>query len=642
MQLRQAEPLRVFDQHDRGPGHVDPDLDDRRGHEDIQLGSPEAPHDVVALLGLEPSVHQPHAEFGPACGETLRHRGRGPKVGALGLLDDRQHHVGLASLAALRAHELHDALPLTASSHRGADGAPARRPLTQRRDVEVSVQGEGEGARDRRSREQQHVGRGALADQRGPLLDAEPVLLVDHHQPQPVEGDALLHQRVSPHDEPRLSRAQPGAHRPFFGRRLATEQQLGSQPERRQQLLQRRRVLLGQELGRRHERGLKLVLDGKQHREEGDHRLPGADVAHEEAVHPVRRGHVGRDFAQRPLLISGELPGERHAEPGGQLAAHRERHAAPTALGHRAGADEHELQVEQLVEGEPPASRLRLGGGARPVDRPQRIGERREAQRQAERRRQHVVRQGDERVEMAVHQPADGLVAQALGGRVDRQHLAPGQRLRLAIGIGQHHEFAGRHLAPMVEADRPRDEQRLAHRDGPIKERLARPNALEHAAVVPQHGVEDAEPAPCRQHSLGHHPPDARDLLPHFGAHEGGDCRCIDVAMGKVPEEIPGGTYAEPLQLLGTAVADALEKLDGGVEPKGAAHPLGPGHHRAIRLEVRPIRRGLRRAGAPQTAAGRRAAGRPRPHRRRGNGWGGRARGGAPPRRRRGRCHRAS
>ena len=40
--------------------------------------------------------------------------------------------------------------------------------------------------------------------------------------------------------------------------------------------------------------------------------------------------------------------------------------------------------------------------------------------------------------------------------------------------------------------------------------------------------------------------------------------------MGEVPEEVLRGADAEPLELLGAALADALEELDGGVEAEGA------------------------------------------------------------------------
>ena len=60
-----------------------------------------------------------------------------------------------------------------------------------------------------------------------------------------------------------------------------------------------------------------------------------------------------------------------------------ERDAAPLPLGHGAGPDQHELEIEQLVERQPPPAQLRLGGGGGPVHRAERLGQRREVRASA-------------------------------------------------------------------------------------------------------------------------------------------------------------------------------------------------------------------------------------------------------------------
>ena len=50
-----------------------------------------------------------------------------------------------------------------------------------------------------------------LVRRRGPLLHPEAVLLVHHHQAQPVELDALLDQRVGPDDDLRPPVGDTGA-----------------------------------------------------------------------------------------------------------------------------------------------------------------------------------------------------------------------------------------------------------------------------------------------------------------------------------------------------------------------------------------------------------------------------------------------
>ena len=114
------------------------------------------------------------------------------------------------------------------------------------------------------------------------------MLLVDHHEPEAPEGDALLHQRVGAHHQARLPRRQPGPHGRLLRGGLAPEQQLGAEADRLQQALESRRMLLGEELRGCHQGGLKVVLHRQQHREQGDDGLAGAHVAHQQAVHALR------------------------------------------------------------------------------------------------------------------------------------------------------------------------------------------------------------------------------------------------------------------------------------------------------------------------------------------------------------------
>src|SRR6185503_10289501 len=49
MQLRQSEALRTFDHHQRGVGHVDPDLDDRGANQELHPVVLEGLHDLALL-----------------------------------------------------------------------------------------------------------------------------------------------------------------------------------------------------------------------------------------------------------------------------------------------------------------------------------------------------------------------------------------------------------------------------------------------------------------------------------------------------------------------------------------------------------------------------------------------------------------
>ena len=202
---------------------------------------------------------------------------------------------------------------------------------------------------------------------------------------------------------------------------------------------------------------------------------------------------------------------------------------------------------------------------AGPVHVAQGVGQRREGEFRAERRRQHVLDEADQRVEMPVHQPADDLVAQPVGGRIDRQHPAP-LGAQLLAGVGQDEEFPRRELAAVIEPHGARHEQRLPDLDGAVEKGLPGPGALEHARGVAQHGAEDPEPAAGRDDALVHHPADAGDLVadPRLGHRADGGR--VEIAMGEVPEEVLRGDDAEPCERLGPSLPDPLQELDGGVE----------------------------------------------------------------------------
>ena len=212
-------------------------------------------------------MHQAHLQLGPTGGKTLRHRRRGPQIGPLRFFDDGQDDVRLPSLPTFATDELEYPLALAAAPNRGAHRAPPRGALPERGNVEIAVQRQGQRPRNRRGCQEQYVGSRPFPDQGGPLLDPETMLLVDHHQSEPLKRDALLKQRVGTDNDSRLAGGNPLSHRGLLGRGLPPEEQLRLEIERSQQRFQRGPVLLGQQLGGRHERRLEVVLHRQQHGE---------------------------------------------------------------------------------------------------------------------------------------------------------------------------------------------------------------------------------------------------------------------------------------------------------------------------------------------------------------------------------------
>ena len=69
-------------------------------------------------------------------------------------------------------------------------------------------------------------------------------------------------------------------------------------------------MLLRQDLGRRHEGDLEPVLHCHERGDQRDDGLAGTDVSLQQPVHGLRPLHVADDFAERLLLIAGQLEGQ--------------------------------------------------------------------------------------------------------------------------------------------------------------------------------------------------------------------------------------------------------------------------------------------------------------------------------------------
>ena len=133
-------------------------------------------------------------------------------------------------------------------------------------------------------------------------------------------------------------------------------------------------VLLGENLGGRHQGALVARLHGGQQRGHGDDGLARPDVALEQAVHRARRRQVGVDLADDPPLRIRQLVRQGVVEAPYELSPDLVDEADRVGLDLALAADEHELHAQQLVEGEAPAG-IVLG-----VDR---LGEVDRAQRRA-------------------------------------------------------------------------------------------------------------------------------------------------------------------------------------------------------------------------------------------------------------------
>ena len=287
-------------------------------------------------------------------------------------------------------------------------------------DIEVPVEGEGQGARDGgRGHEQEVHGRGFTA-QGGALAHAEAVLFVDDGQAQAGEGHIAFEQGVRAHHDVQLARARGlQGLLPLLGRHPGAEQG-EAHPHAVQEALEGPHMLFGQDLGGGHEGGLGSVLDGEQHRGQGHHGLPGPHIPLEEARHGALGAHVLEYLVDDPFLGVGELEAQPLAHGGQQSPLD----LVAVALGHLAGLPvldgPGQLQQEQLVEGQAPAGLLELGSGAREVGGRDGLGQGEEFPLLEDLGGEGFAQAFDPGVQGAGHGLAQETLGEALGEGVDR------------------------------------------------------------------------------------------------------------------------------------------------------------------------------------------------------------------------------
>ena len=324
------------------------------------------------------------------------------------LLDHRAYPIGLLALRARGADAREHLRTASRGKHAGGHGPAPGRQLVDHRNVEVGEIGHGERARDRRGAHHELVRQCVVAflAQREALLHAEAMLLVDHGEPQPRELDTFLHQRVRTDGDLRFARRDRRECPLLFSRGQGSVQPGDAHPERLEPFAELARMLLREDLGRRHHRGLMSGVGRRQAGDRRDHRLAAADVALQQALHRVWLYEIAQHLVQRARLRARELerqPARERLEERAVGAQHGSGPAAPLAI----GESQRQLLREQFVELHAPPGRMRaldercgIDPRRRPMQQPHRLVEGRQRISGAQSRRHGVLqRAGVERLE---------------------------------------------------------------------------------------------------------------------------------------------------------------------------------------------------------------------------------------------------
>ena len=285
MQLAETEALGVFDDHQRGVRHVHADLDDRRRDKDICFSADKGGHDRVLVPGLHAAMDTADGQlrelpcefFGVLLGRfQFFLPGR---LLVLVVFHLRADDKDLPPLLGQLADKAVETRAIALVHGKGVHLLPSGRQLVDDRDVQIAVDHQRQCARDRRGRHDEHMRFFSFSNQRRALAYAEAVLLVRDDQAESRIFHVLAEQGVRPHHQIVFSRRDRGLGRTLFLCAHRPGQLADAHPEGRKQAGERGKMLLGEDLRRRHKGTDKAVFPRQPAESRRDKGLAAADVS---------------------------------------------------------------------------------------------------------------------------------------------------------------------------------------------------------------------------------------------------------------------------------------------------------------------------------------------------------------------------
>ena len=310
MQLRKPEALCIFNNHHTGIGHIDPHLYDRCSHHNMCFTFFEALHIILLVGSLHAPMDDTHLIVGrrKIAADRLITLFERQQIKFFILLNERIDNIHLSANSNLLTHKTQHPTAMVLRIVYRFYRFAARRQLIDDRHIEVAVEGHRQCARDRGSRHDENMGRIriALGPQFGPLLHPKPVLFVDDREAQAVKRHCRLYERMRTNEYMDITCRQPLQY--LFARLTLYTARKESHPqtERRCQLTNPQKMLLRQNLRRRHQACLKTIVDGHEHTHEPDDRLTTAYIPLQQAVHLPAAAQIAAYFPQHPLLGIGQ------------------------------------------------------------------------------------------------------------------------------------------------------------------------------------------------------------------------------------------------------------------------------------------------------------------------------------------------
>ena len=320
MQVGQPVAVGLVDEERVDVGDVQPVLDDRGRQQDIVSPVDEIDHHLFEVALGHLSVRD--GQFG--LWDDLSEPGSDVLDVLYAVVDEED----LSATAQFPHHCVADQLAIEPRDS-GFDGQAIFRWRLKVGDVAQAQQPHVQRPRNGRGGHRQHVDGSAERLQAILHLDAEPLLLVDDHQPQVLKLHVLLCQPVGADDDVDL----PGCQAADDGGLLLAggETREGGDLERKlgHSFGEGAMVLLGEDRGGHQYGHLVPGIDRPKRRPHRHLRLPIAHVPAKQPVHRPRFAHVVLDGVDGEQLVVGFLIWERGVELALPLGVHSEADPRP-------------------------------------------------------------------------------------------------------------------------------------------------------------------------------------------------------------------------------------------------------------------------------------------------------------------------
>ena len=301
IELCQTHPVGI-DHHDRiCVGNVEARLNDGGADQHVGLALDELEHDIGESRLRHLAMPNYHA--------SLRHQ---PFDALLRFLDRLHPVIDVENLAAalqLALDDLFDQIVVV-----GGDESLDRQTLFRRRldhgEIADACQRHVQRARNGSGRQRQHIHRCPQLLELFLLHDAEPLLLVEDHEPEVLEPHVLLEQAVGSNHHIDLADLQSAQDVGRLRVRAKARQHLHLDGVGLEALLEGQEVLLREDGGGNEDRDLLAVHDRLERRPNRELRLTEANVPAKQPVHRAGVLHIDLDFLHHAHLIRGLVVGE--------------------------------------------------------------------------------------------------------------------------------------------------------------------------------------------------------------------------------------------------------------------------------------------------------------------------------------------